>query len=196
MSESGYQQFDLADFFDMFENPHGLEEVSETEKTQLRLLYSNKKHKHCEARFSPARSSPDLFMSLVSSLQYVYLRNFVQRAIVKRVSLLHFPTCFAVADFNTLFLGGYSEDEHPGVGQAGGEQVLAVIGTKEGKVLSYKISSSGSQKLAETRGGLAFGSISAIDMAAASDRIVAATESGELFTAEIIKNCITKAPSE
>ena len=109
MSECGYQQFDLADCFDMFENPHGLEEVSEAERTQLRLLYSNKKHKHCEARFSPARSSPDLFLAFVSSLQYVYLRNFVQRAIVKRVSLLHFPTCFALVDFNALFLGAAAD---------------------------------------------------------------------------------------
>jgi hypothetical protein len=39
MSECGYQQFDLIDNFDMFENPHGLEEVSATEKAQLKLLY-------------------------------------------------------------------------------------------------------------------------------------------------------------
>ena len=39
LSECGYQQFDLVDNFDMFENPHGLDEVGEEEKTQLRLLY-------------------------------------------------------------------------------------------------------------------------------------------------------------
>lgn len=39
MSECGYQQFDLIDMFNMFENPHGLDEISEEEKSQLRLLY-------------------------------------------------------------------------------------------------------------------------------------------------------------
>jgi hypothetical protein len=39
MSECGYQQFDIMDVFNMFENPHGLDEISEEEKSQLRLLY-------------------------------------------------------------------------------------------------------------------------------------------------------------
>lgn len=39
MSECGYQQFDIVDVFNMFENPHGLDEISEEEKSQLRLLY-------------------------------------------------------------------------------------------------------------------------------------------------------------
>ena len=60
------------------------------------------------------------------------------------------------------------------------------MGTKEGKVLTYKVASSGSTKLAETRGGLAYGAISALDVSATLDRLVAATESGELFTADIV----------
>jgi len=32
IAECGYQQFDLIDVFNMFENPHGLEEVSEDER--------------------------------------------------------------------------------------------------------------------------------------------------------------------
>ena len=39
MSECGYQQFDIIDVFNMFENPHGLDEITEEEKSQLRLLY-------------------------------------------------------------------------------------------------------------------------------------------------------------
>jgi len=48
---------------------------------------------------------------------------------------MHFPTCFALTDFNNL---GVESDDHQG-----GEQVLAVVGTKEGRVLSYKITSAG-----------------------------------------------------
>ena len=40
MSECGYQQFDLIDSFDMFENPHGLDELGEDDKAQLKLLYT------------------------------------------------------------------------------------------------------------------------------------------------------------
>ena len=39
ISESGFQRFDLVDTFDMFDNPHGLDEVSTDERSQLRLLY-------------------------------------------------------------------------------------------------------------------------------------------------------------
>jgi len=61
----------------MFENPHGLDEVNENERSKLRLLYLNKRHRQCEARFSPSRSSVDLYFSFVGSLQFIYVRNFV-----------------------------------------------------------------------------------------------------------------------
>jgi hypothetical protein len=63
--------------------------------------------------------------------------------------------------------------------------VLAVIGTKEGKVLTYRISSSGNVRLSETQGGLSYGGISAIDVSPALDKLIAGTESGELFTADV-----------
>jgi hypothetical protein len=52
----------------MFENPHGLEEVSQEERQQLRVLYGNKRYKQCGARFSPSKSSVDLYFSFVSAL--------------------------------------------------------------------------------------------------------------------------------
>lgn len=39
LSDTGYQQFDLVDAFDMFENPHGLDELGEDDKAQLKMLY-------------------------------------------------------------------------------------------------------------------------------------------------------------
>jgi hypothetical protein len=68
LSEVGYQQFDLIDTFDMFENPHGLDEVSADEKAQLRVLYGNKRYRQCGAHFSPSKSSVDLYFSFVSAL--------------------------------------------------------------------------------------------------------------------------------
>lgn len=107
MSETGFQQFDLLDRFDMFENPHGLndETVSEEERQHLRMLYTtNKRYRECEAKFSPSRASVDLYFSFVSALQYIYLRNYVSKSIVKRVSLMHFPTCLSIVEFNELFM--------------------------------------------------------------------------------------------
>ena len=193
-SECGYQQFDLIDTFDMFENPHGLDELNEEDKQQLKLLYSvrtlsnhnlqNKKHKRCEARFSPGKTSVDIYYSFVQALQYIYVRNYIQGTIVKRVSLLHFPTCLALLDFNSLFL---SDEDHL-QNQHGGEQVLAFVGTKEGKIVIEKISSAGSIRLCETKNGVSFGGITAIDVSSDQDKLVAASETGEIFTIDILTN--------
>lgn len=32
LSDTGYQQFDIVDSFDIFENPHGLDELGEDDK--------------------------------------------------------------------------------------------------------------------------------------------------------------------
>ena len=90
------------------------------------------------------------------------MRNYTQNAIVKRVSLLHFPTCMALVNYNDLYIS----EEGDEVPMKGGEQVLAVVGSKEGKVLFMKIASNGYQKLAESKGGVAYGAISALDVSA------------------------------
>ena len=57
----------------------------------------------------------------------------------------------------------------------GGEQALLCVGTKEGKLLMIKVASTGHQKLAETKGGLSYGSITSIDVSVHSDKILAGT---------------------
>ena len=104
---------------------------------------------------------------------------------------MHFPQCITVNDYNELFINNQEEDTNA----LGGEQVLALVGTKEGKVLTYKISSAGGQKLAETRAGLSYGGISALDVSTAIDKFVAATDSGEIFTADIVANIVPAAHS-
>jgi hypothetical protein len=155
----------------MFENPHGLEEVGEEDRQQLRLLYADKKHKHCEARFAPGTTQVDLYFSFVSSLQYIYVRNYIQRHIVKRVSLMNFPTCLHIVDFATL---RFTEDNKSSY-QAGGEQVLAFVGTKEGHLQLYKVESTGYKKLAQSKGGLSFGAVTAVDVSVQAEKIIAAT---------------------
>jgi hypothetical protein len=59
ISEVGYQQFDLVDSFDIFANPHGLEEVTEYDRSQLRQLYAGKKYTNCIAQFAPGSALSD-----------------------------------------------------------------------------------------------------------------------------------------
>lgn len=103
----------------------------------------------------------------MSSLQYIYVRNYIQNTIVKRVSLLHFPTCFSLIDYTSLLISDdhLAEDGNP-LTVKGGEEVLACVGTKEGKLLMIKVSSTGSQRLAETKSGLSYGAITAVEIAA------------------------------
>ena len=72
--------------------------------------------------------------------------------------------------------------------QRGGEQVLSVVGTREGKVLFVKVSSTGYEKLSETKGGVAFGAITAIDVSVEQDKVVAANQSGEILSIDILTN--------
>lgn len=43
----GYQQFDIVDNFDIFQNPDDLEEVSEDERMKIKALYKNKSYPSC-----------------------------------------------------------------------------------------------------------------------------------------------------
>lgn len=110
------------------------------------------------------------------------MRNYISRSIVKRIPLQYFPTCLSLLDYNTLLL---EEDE--GFGK-GGESVLACIGTKEGKVLAYKIHSQGQSKRFETKGGLSYGAITALDVQMNAEQIIAASSSGEILTFNLIEN--------
>jgi hypothetical protein len=45
--DMGYQQFDIVDNFDIFQNPDDLEEVSEDERMKIKALYKNKSYPSC-----------------------------------------------------------------------------------------------------------------------------------------------------
>lgn len=61
------------------------------------------------------------------------------------------------------------------------------IGTKEGKVVAYKISSTTNKKLIESRGGVSFGAITALDCTPNGDTVVASSESGEILTFDLLE---------
>ena len=53
--------------------------------------------------------------------------------------------------------------------------MLACVGTKEGYISLYKIDSTGYEKLAHSRGGLSYGAITAIDVSAQIEKVIAAS---------------------
>lgn len=77
--DMGYQQFDIVDNFDIFQNPDDLEEVSEDERMKIKALYKNKSYPSCQARFFPTNTMTppqDLYLCWVDALQFLYIRNF------------------------------------------------------------------------------------------------------------------------
>lgn len=60
-----------------------------------------------------------------------------------------------------------------------------------------KVSSTGSQRLAETKSGLSYGAITAVEIAAnQSDKVIASTQSGEIFTVDILTNIVEEKDEE
>ena len=73
----------------------------------------------------------------------------------------------------------------------GGEQVLLFVGTQEGKMLTYKVASTGQQKLTQTRGGLFYGPVTAIDLCG-TDKVICGSASGEIVSIDILSSTSTE----
>jgi hypothetical protein len=163
LSEGGAQRvFQLTDEFYIFDNPHGLEEIDEEDQSRLKELYGGRRHKEFHSYFAP-RGSADLYYAIVESLQYIFVRNFITGTVISRVSLMAFPVCLA--------LDMSHEDS------AAGESVIAWVGTKEGTLKKVQIDSAGSKVIGQTREGMFYGSITAIDQF--RDVVAIGNQSGE-----------------
>jgi hypothetical protein len=121
----------------------------------------------------------------VDEFDYLYIRNYKKCEILKRVNLhqLH-PTCFKMIEFGNIDL---SEESSHSQYKKGKGTYLVSIGTKEGKVLVYRIGQLSQEKILVTKGGIAFGGISAIDITSRGQDMVAITESGEIIQYDLLK---------
>jgi len=63
ISQVGYQQFDLVDKFDLFENPHNERQDTDSDRNRIKSLYADKKHPNCMARFAPENMMKKISMS-------------------------------------------------------------------------------------------------------------------------------------
>ncbi len=62
---------------------------------------------------------------------------------------------------------------------------LATLGTKDGKVMIYRVGVQNT-RLFQTKAGVAFGSVTAIDVSSNGNVVVAATESGEMLIYDLL----------
>ena len=62
---------------------------------------------------------------------------------------------------------------------------LAALGTKEGKVVIYRLGVQNT-RLYQSKAGVAFGSVTAVDVAGNGSVLVAATESGEMIVYDLL----------
>lgn len=176
LSELGEVQFDVVDKFDMFQNPHGVEELNDQEIDNLRELYGGKTYDDCEAVFNNAGSSHvDHYFCYVSALQYIFVRNYNLNETVKKISLLHFPTKLCIMEYNRLANeAGLALLSRIGIAS------LVAVGTKEGKVLIYKLDSTDAKLLLKTKSGVVFGGVTALSMQENGQNFVVGSSTGEV----------------
>jgi hypothetical protein len=140
IAQIGYQQFDMMDAFDLFENPHGNDEVS-----NQRELYTGRKHNVC-AQFAPGVNNPDHYFAYCESLTYIFIRNYKTSKIIKRVSLSQFPTCMKMIDALKIRWDEGVDTQLKDTLRPKGN-FLCAIGTKEGKVMIYRFGPHSDSKL-------------------------------------------------
>ena len=142
----------------MFDNPHG-EDKTEEELETMRQIYCGEGKKHvCEAEFAKGSSSVDHYFCYVSDLQYIFVRNYQLRTTMKIATTGYFPTSLCLLDYYKLA----NAADLPIRG--GGLQGLACIGTKEGKVLCFKVENQEYKLVVKTKGGFLYGPVAGLSV--------------------------------
>ena len=107
--------------------------------------------------FNNAGSSGlDIYFSYVSALQYIFVRNYNNHEIIRRIALQCFPTALNVMEYNRIANeAGLELLSRIGIAS------LLTVGTKEGKVLIYRLDSNEAKLLLKTRSGVIYGGVCA-----------------------------------
>ena len=96
---------------------------------------------------------------------------------MKRVSLLHFPTCLKLTEYNKIATeAGLALLSRYGIAS------FVAVGTKEGRVLFYRLDASDAKLLLKTRSGVLYGSITAFSMQDNGNNFVVASSTGEVVS--------------
>ena len=147
-------------------------------------MFQGKKYADCEAMFNNAGSSyVDYYFCYVSALQYIFVRNYNTRETVKKISLMHFPTKLCIMEYNRIAIeAGLETLSKIGIAS------LVAVGTKEGKVLIYRLDSNEAKLLLKTKSGVLFGSVTALSIQDNGQNFIAASTTGEILSFPLMQN--------
>ena len=125
----------------------------------------------------------DQYFAWVDSLPYIFMRNYKDSVITKKINLQssNYPTCLNMTMMKNIEL----EDPDNAVLKKGKNDILVSIGTRNGKILVYRVSDVSSSKLYASKSGIAYGAITALSIDKTGEHLVAASESGEIMTYKI-----------
>jgi len=72
--------------------------MTDKDRFSLESLYRGRKYPQCLAKFAPKKSVGTYF-SAVSALQYIFVRDYINQAVLRRISLMFFPTSLVITEF-------------------------------------------------------------------------------------------------
>ena len=67
---------------------------------------------------------------------------------------------------------------------------LVVVGTKEGKVLIYRLDLNEAKLLLKTKSGVIFGAVSALSVQDGGNNLIVGSETGEVLSFQLLQNLI------
>lgn len=106
------ETLDLIDVFNVLENPHG-EDIDTGENLSYTMkIFQQVSKTHCSAVF---KKRSNLYLAIVESLQYLYIRDYIQNQVYTRIPLMQFPCSLSI---------------HP-------SSLISVIGSSDGAVQIY-----------------------------------------------------------
>ena len=130
-------------------------------------------------------SGVDHYFCYVSALQYIFVRNYNLNETVKKISLMHFPTKLCIMEYNRLANeAGLQLLSRIGIAS------LVVVGTKEGKVLIYRLDLNEAKLLLRTKSGVLYGGVTALSVQDNGNNLIVASETGEVLSFQLLQNLI------
>ena len=130
-------------------------------------------------------SGVDHYFCYVSALQYIFVRNYNLNETVKKISLMHFPTRLHIMDYNRLAIeAGLKELSRIGIAS------LVAVGTKEGKVLIYRLDSNEAKLLLRTKSGVLYGGVTSLAIQDNGQNFIVGSSTGEILSFQLLNNLI------
>lgn len=98
---------------------------------------------------------------------------------------MHFPTRLHIMEYNRLAIeAGLKELSRIGIAS------LVAVGTKEGKVLIYRLDSNEAKLLLKTKSGVVYGEVTALNIQDNGQNFVVGSSTGEILSFQLLNNLI------